>query len=174
MADKTPAAVQATPSIDDLKVKYGKVYKVCTTVDPDDDTTVNLEYIFKKPSIASYDRYVKTASKGATKALQQFLFDSVTDEYKARLESDLEEYPALALTIGLKLLIMMLLDKDVYLTRLLKSSSRGCTRISSRPGRWRSTGTCPPPFYREKTSEQWTSKNSFICSPARGTWRMWK
>ena len=118
MADKTPAAVQATPSIDDLKVKYGKVYKVCTTVDPDDDTTVNLEYIFKKPSIASYDRYVKTASKGATKALQQFLFDSVTDEYKARLESDLEEYPALALTIGEKLLIMMGLSKDVNLTRL--------------------------------------------------------
>lgn len=112
-------AAQATPTVDDLKVKYGdKLYRIKASFDPDDDTTINVDYVFVRPSVASYDRYMKTASNGMTKALQTFLNDSVTEEYRAKLTSDLNEYPALALTIGEKLLAMMGLSKDINLKRL--------------------------------------------------------
>ena len=118
MAEDTQETTQATPSVDDLKAKYGKIYRVKATITPDDDTTVDVEYIFAKPSVASYDRYTKTASNGMTKALQGFLFDSIIPEYQTKLESDLEEYPALTLTIGEKLLSMLGLSKDVNLKKL--------------------------------------------------------
>lgn len=122
MADETQETTQETTqstlSDDELKAKYGKIYGVSATISPDDDTTVSVEYIFKRPSVASYDRYVKTASNGMTKALQQFILDSVTDEYEDKLKSDLEEYPALAITIGEKLLAMMGLSKDINLKKL--------------------------------------------------------
>ena len=55
----------------------------------------------------SYNRYVKTASKDMTGALKTFMFDAVVEESKAKLEEDLEEYPALAISVGEKLLSMM-------------------------------------------------------------------
>lgn len=110
--------VQATTTIDDLKQKYGKIYKVSTTIEPDDDHSVDVEYVFQKPNVASYDRYVKTTANGATKALQSFLFDNVVEEYRAKLTADLEEYPALALGVGEKLLAMLGLSKNVNLKML--------------------------------------------------------
>lgn len=101
-----------------LKAKYGKVYRIGMTLSPDDETEIEISYIFKKPSVASYDRYIKTASKGTTKALKTFLFDSVTDESRDQLSKDLEEYPALPLAIGERLLEMMGLAKDVNLKLL--------------------------------------------------------
>lgn len=101
-----------------LKEKYGKVYSVGATIEVDDDTEKTVEFFFKKPSTGSYDRYVKTTSQGATKALKTFLFDNVTDESKATLEADLEEYPALALSIGEKLLSMLGLSKQTNLKML--------------------------------------------------------
>lgn len=105
-------------SVDDLKKKYGKIYRVSATIEPDDDTSVDLEYVFKKPDLASYDRYVKTTANGATKALHAFLNDNIVDEHREKLITDLEEYPALALSIGEKLLTMMGLSKAVNLKKL--------------------------------------------------------
>ncbi|WP_411676862.1 hypothetical protein [Caproicibacter sp.] len=118
MENEAQNAVQTVPSVDDLKAKYGKVYKVCATVQPDDDTSVDVEFVFKKPSTASYDRYMKTASNGMTKATEAFLYDNIADEYKPQLESTLGEYPALAISVAEKLLAMLGLSKLINLTTL--------------------------------------------------------
>ena len=93
---------------EEMKEKYGKVYRVGATI----------EVYFKRPSTASYDRYVKTTAQGATKALKTFLFDNVVAESEADLEADLEEFPALALSIGEKLLGMLGLSKQTNLKML--------------------------------------------------------
>lgn len=114
-----PEVKGAEAKIEALKAKYGgKVYRVGVTIDVDDEATLDKEYYFKKPSTGSYDRYVKTTAQGATKSLKTFLFDNVADESKEALEADLEEYPALSLSIGEKLLGMMGLSKQTNLKML--------------------------------------------------------
>ena len=110
--------IDAKTKVEDYKAKYGKVYAVGATLTPDDYTEIEKVYYFKKPSIASYDRYVKTASNGMTKALKAFMFDSIIEENKELLTTDLEEYPALAISVGEKLLAMMGLAKDTNLRML--------------------------------------------------------
>jgi hypothetical protein len=105
-------------SLEDFKKKYDKVYQLKLTLEPDDDTEIEVFYIFKKPTTASYDRYVKTASNGMTKAIKTFMFDNVVPEHRSKLEADLEEYPALALSAGEKLLSMLGLSKNANLMKL--------------------------------------------------------
>lgn len=109
---------QATQTVDDLKAKYGKVFQVTSTVEPDDDTTVDFTFIFKKASAASYDRYMKTASGGMLKATQTFLRDNITDEYEAALEKAFADYPALAISLAEKLLGQLGLSKTTNLKSL--------------------------------------------------------
>lgn len=109
--------LKKTPA-EEYKAKYGKVYRVTATLEPDDSTSINLEFYFKKPLAASYDRYVKTTSQSPTKALRVFILDNVVDELAGVLERELDEYPALALSIGEKLLTMLGLSKDVNLKLL--------------------------------------------------------
>ena len=111
-----PAPIGATP--EQLKAKYGKIYRLDLTLNPDDETEVNVSYVFKKPSTASYDRYLKTASGGMSKALRSFMFDNIIPEYRAKLEADLEEYPALTISAGEKLLSMLGLSKITNLVLL--------------------------------------------------------
>lgn len=121
MEDKKTTAVELTKGKDELetyKAKYGKLYSVNATIEPDDSTTVELEYLFQKPATASYDRYVKSTSQSPTKALRAFVMDNVIEEQAEKLEADLEEYPALALSVGEKLLHMLGLSKDVNLKLL--------------------------------------------------------
>jgi hypothetical protein len=108
----------SVPTIEELKAKYEKIYKLNMTLNPDDDTEIEIEYIFKKPNMASYDRYVKTASNGMTKALKTFMFDNIIPEHRDKLEADLEEYPALTLSAGEKLLSMLGLSKSANLMKL--------------------------------------------------------
>ncbi|ADY54912.1 hypothetical protein Sgly_2957 [Syntrophobotulus glycolicus DSM 8271] len=103
---------------EELKTKHGKVYQLDLTLTPDDDTEIEVSYIFKKPTTASYDRYVKTAANGMTKALKTFMFDNIIPEHRDRLEADLEEYPALTLSAGEKLLSMLGLSKTANLMKL--------------------------------------------------------
>lgn len=100
------------------KAKYGKVYRVTVTIEPDDSTSIQKEYYFRKPVTASYDRYVKTTAQSATKALKTFVLDNIVEEQYNQLGDDLEEYPALALSLGEKLLNMLGLSKDVNLRQL--------------------------------------------------------
>ena len=104
--------------VETYKAKYGKLYRVEAVVNPDDVTTVELEYFFKKPATASYDRYVKSTSQSPTKALKAFVIDNIIEEQSQKIEADLEEYPALALSVGEKLLNMLGLSKDINLKLL--------------------------------------------------------
>ena len=102
-----------------LKAKYGKVYRVGLTIPVDDEHEQAFSYTFKRPSIASYDRYVKTASKtGITKASRAFMLDAVTDEDRERLAADMEEYPGVGITVGNKLTELLGLTDAVNLKRL--------------------------------------------------------
>lgn len=83
------------------------LYKVIASFETAEDTRTEKEYQFKKPSISSYDRYVKTLSKSPTKAGRTFVIDNVVEEQKEKLLSDLEQFPAIAITISDKLLSML-------------------------------------------------------------------
>lgn len=104
--------------IDALKKQHGKIYQITTELVEDDENVTEKRYIFTKPKTASYDRYIKTASKGATKALQAFLLDNIIPDQQNELEKDLEEYPALTLGVGEKLLNLLGLSNNVNLMKL--------------------------------------------------------
>lgn len=110
---------QDTDTIQALKEKYGKVYKVAVIVPVDDEETQEFSYYFRRPSVPSYDRYIKTASKiGMTKASKTFMLDAVVDEDRERLTADMEEYPGVAITIGNKLTELLGLTDGVNLKKL--------------------------------------------------------
>lgn len=116
----TNAAQGPVSEIETLKAKYGgKVYLVGMTVPVDDEETREFSYYFKRPSVPSYDRYIKTAAKvGMTKASKAFLTDAIVDEYKERLTADMEEYPGVAITIASKLTELLGLTDTANLKRL--------------------------------------------------------
>lgn len=116
---KIEGSAPATDAAQAMKDKYGKVYKVGITVPVDDDESKEFSYYFKRPSVPSYDRYIKTASKlGITKASKAFMLDAVVDEDKERLTGDMEEYPGVAITIGNKLTELLGLTDGVNLKKL--------------------------------------------------------
>ena len=114
-----PAAAPKLVSDEELKAKYGKVYRVGMTVSEDDESEVELLYRFKRPSVASYDRYVKTLAQiGASKASKRFMLDAVVEEDEARLTADAETYPGVAIAIGSKLTDILGLTNAVNLKKL--------------------------------------------------------
>ena len=81
MESKENIVTQAS-SDEQLKEKYGgKLYRVGMTVPVDDENEMEYVYRFKRPSVPSYDRYIKSASQsGITKASKVFMLDAVIDE----------------------------------------------------------------------------------------------
>ena len=119
--EKNITAPAAPASSDDqLKEKYGgKLYRVGMTVPVDDENEVEYVYRFKRPSVPSYDRYIKSASQsGITKASKVFMLDAVIDEDKERLTRDMEENPGIAITIGNKLTEILGLTNTANLKKL--------------------------------------------------------
>lgn len=106
-------AVEAGKKVDNeaLKKKYAdsgeKIYVVTTTVQVDDDTEEEFEFLFRKPKAASYDRYVKTMSNSVTKASKSFTTDNIIDEHRELLKNTMEEYPAITISLADKLLRML-------------------------------------------------------------------
>lgn len=107
-----------TGEMENYKTKYGKIYEVEITINPDDSTTIERKYIFRKPNVASYDRYIKGTAQSPSKALKNLILDNILSEQLTQLEADLEEYPAMSLTLGEKLLSMLGLSKDINLKLL--------------------------------------------------------
>ena len=102
-----------------LKEKYGKVYRVGMTVPVDDTEEKEFSYYFKRPSVPSYDRYIKSAAQaGITKPSKVFMLDAVVDEDKDRLTADMEENPGIAITIGNKLTEILGLTNTANLKKL--------------------------------------------------------
>lgn len=97
--------------IEKLKEQYTgsgtKVYVVTNTVQVDDETEEEFTYLFRKPKPASYDRYVKLISNSASKASKTFAFDNIVNEQAEQLRADLDEYPAMAISLADKLLRML-------------------------------------------------------------------
>lgn len=104
---------------DALKARYGKVYRVGMTVPIDDTEEQECSYYFKRPSVPSYDRYIKSAAQaGITKASKVFMLDAVVEEDRERLLADMEEYPGVAITIGNKLTELLGLTNTANLKKL--------------------------------------------------------
>jgi len=120
MADTKKAdSAQETTGEAALKEKYGKVYRVGMTVPVDDTEEQEYAYYFKRPSVPSYDRYLKSASQiGITKASKAFMLDAVVDEDRNRLTADMEENPGIAITVGGKLTEVLGLVNTANLKKL--------------------------------------------------------
>lgn len=102
-----------------LKEKYGKIYHVGITVPIDDSEEKEFYYYFKRPTVPSYDRYIKTAAQtGITKSSKIFMLDAVVDEDEERLTADMEENPGIAITIGNKLTEILGLTNTANLRKL--------------------------------------------------------
>lgn len=119
MEDKKTESALAPETEETLKSKYGKVYRIGMGVPIDDEETKEFSYHFKRPSVPSYDRYIKSASQiGLTKASKTFMLDAVVDEERERLTADMEEYPGIAITIGNKLTDILGLTNTANLKKL--------------------------------------------------------
>lgn len=105
---------------EEIKAKYPdtKLYAVGINLEIDDETDERKEYIFKKPSTPSYDRYIKKASDTPKAASNRFALDNIIEEHRDRLQADLEEYPAIALNITEKLFAMLGMAKSVDVKKL--------------------------------------------------------
>lgn len=100
------------------KEKDGKIYEIETSIQEDDENEKSYDFIFRKPGTPSYDRYVKTSGVSGTKALKTFVLDNICDEQREGLKTALEEYPAMAISLGEKLLNMLGLSKDTTVKKL--------------------------------------------------------
>lgn len=102
-----------------LKEKYGKVYEITVTVDEDDENEGRrIRFLFTKPSVASFNRYVKTASKNVMNATAIFVRDNIIEEQVADLEKQCAAYPGLALNMGQKLLNVLGLGDNINFRRI--------------------------------------------------------
>lgn len=108
--------------MEQLRKKYkeidGKIYEIVTSIQEDDENETEFDFIFRKPGTPSYDRYVKTSGTSGTKALKTFVLDNICDEQRDELKDTLEEYPAMAISFGEKLLNMLGLSKDTTVKKL--------------------------------------------------------
>ncbi|EHO35312.1 hypothetical protein HMPREF0995_00596 [Lachnospiraceae bacterium 7_1_58FAA] len=98
-------AAAAKAEAEQLKEKYKcRVYRVGITIPQDDSEEKEFAYYFKRPAIASYDRYLKSAAQqGIVKASKVFMLDCVTEESRDALIADMEEYPGIAVSVGNRL-----------------------------------------------------------------------
>lgn len=102
---ETVSNTAAKAEAEQLKEKYKcKVYRVGITIPQDDSEEKEFAYYFKRPAIASYDRYLKSAAQqGIVKASKVFMLDCVTEESRDALIADMEEYPGIAVSVGNRL-----------------------------------------------------------------------
>lgn len=122
MPENQEPVTEAKKILDGYRDKYkfmdNKIYEVTTTIQEDDESEKEMVFIFRKPNTASYDRYVKTSSASSSRALRTFIMDNIIEEQRDNLQETLEEYPALAISVGEKLLNMLGLSKETTVKKL--------------------------------------------------------
>lgn len=102
-----------------IKSKYGEVYQIDIKVDEDDTNEGRaLRFYFKRPTTASFNRYLKTASKNMATSTATFTIDNIIDEQKDTFETESEKYPGLALGVGTKLLSALGLSDSINFQKL--------------------------------------------------------
>ena len=116
---KENANLTEVTDIQKLKEKYGEIYQIDMVVDDDDENPGRiLRFIFRKPNTASFNRYLKTASKNMATSTTNFVMDNIIEEHKPILEKESEKYPGLALGIGQKLLSAIGLVDNINFRKL--------------------------------------------------------
>lgn len=108
----------AEGEVQDYKTRYGKIYQVDVTLEPDDETTLNYSFIFKKPVQASFDRYMRSMNNSPMKAARVFINDNIIPEQKDKIDEIAKEYPAMIITINEKLLFALGLGKETNIKKL--------------------------------------------------------
>ncbi len=102
-----------------VKARYGEVYEITTVVDEDDaNEGRRLVYYFRKPSTASFNRYLKTAGKNMATSTTAFVMDNIVDEQAEAFRNECEKYPGLALGLGQRLLSAIGLGDNVNFRKL--------------------------------------------------------
>lgn len=97
-----------------LKEKYGKLYEIAVMVDEDDVSEGRcVRFLFKKPSTASFNCYLKTASKDMAKASGIFVQNNIIEEQTDEFKKECSAYPALALGMSRKLLDALGLSDNI-------------------------------------------------------------
>jgi len=99
----------------EIKAKYPKVYRVDAEID---DIEKEFIFYFKKPTPASFNIVIKNMSKRSLAAMKLFTLESIVSEQKQEYEEVIEEYPALAMSVGQKLLGLLGLSDNISLKKL--------------------------------------------------------
>lgn len=109
--DMTQQAAVATETIkgktfeEEMKAKYGTLYEIGVTVDADDETEGRaITFLFRKPNVAAFNRYLKNAKKNMTASTTVFTTDCIIEEQAEQYKAECDRYPGLALNMGSKLL----------------------------------------------------------------------
>lgn len=106
-------------NIEEVKRKYKEAYEISAVVDEDDETEGRkLTYYFKKPSVASFNRYLKSAGKNMAAATTSFVLDNIVEEQLELFKKECEIYPGLALNFGQKLLSAIGLGDNINFRKL--------------------------------------------------------
>lgn len=100
---------------DELKGKYGKVYKVEVE---NEDIEKNFVFYFTKPSTASFNRALKNMSKKTLQAMKDFTIDNIIQEQKEEYLEAIEEYPALPMGHGQKLMSLLGVSDSISIKKL--------------------------------------------------------
>lgn len=104
---------------EEVKQKYGEIYEISVLVDEDDENEGRrLIYYFKRPSTASFNRYLKTAGKNMAASTTNFVIDNIVEEQLEPFKAESEKYPGLALNLGQKLLSAIGLGDNVNFRKL--------------------------------------------------------
>ena len=72
----------------------------------------------RKPTVASFNRYLKTAGKNMAASTTAFVMDNIVDEQGDVFKKECEKYPGLALGLGTKLLSAIGLGDNVNFRKL--------------------------------------------------------
>lgn len=86
---------------ENLKVKYGKVYKVEVEIE---DISEEFTFYFKAPNSASLNRYIKNASKKHLQAGIDFAQENVIEEQIEQFKNTIKDYVGISQMVATKLL----------------------------------------------------------------------
>lgn len=99
----------------DLKAKYGKVYKVEVNLD---DLEKEFEFYFKAPTTASLNRCLKNMSKKSLQANLDFAKDNIIEEQKEEFEKICSIYMGVAQVCAGQLLNVVGFTDNVSIKKL--------------------------------------------------------
>lgn len=102
-----------------MKAKYGVLYEIGVTVDEDDKTEGRvIIFLFKKPTIAVFNRYLKNAKKNIAASTAVFTSDCIITEQEEQFREECERYPGLSLNMGSRLLETIGMGDNVNFRKL--------------------------------------------------------